>query len=284
MNADDFGLTPGVNAAIVELHRRGVLSSTTLMAAGPSFADAVPLALSESRLGVGCHVVLVDGAPVLPPEKIPSLLDPHPGGAGPHFRPTLASLVLDMARRRIRRTELDAEVQAQVERIQSRGIRVTHLDSHKHTHILPMVAGSLARAANAGGVHAMRNPFEPDWSVRATVGAGMLRRWGVGALRALRSSFFRIVRRHGLATADGLIGIAATGVLDARVLRALLEAAPDGTWELMCHPGYQDDALGKVRTRLRHEREIEHDALLDAIPRVIGRGFSLIHYGQLGGS
>lgn len=251
------------------------------MASGLSFDDAVLLARSQGRLGVGCHVVLVDGVPVLPPSEIPSLLGPGGGGAGPRFRPTLASFVFDLARRRIRRMELDAEIRAQIERIQSSGLRVTHLDSHKHTHLLPMVAGSLARAANACGIRAVRNPFEPSWSIHATMQAGKMRRWLVGALGSFRSAFFRTVREHGLMTTDGLIGIAATGVLDATVLRALLDAAPDGTWELMCHPGYQDEALGKIRTRLRREREIEHDALLDAIPQAIAHGFSLIHYGQL---
>lgn len=284
VNADDFGLTPGVNAAIAELHDRGVVSSTTLMAGGACFREAVPLALGRSNLGVGCHVVLVDGVPVLPPEKISSLLDPKAdttGAGGPRFRPTLRAFVTDLARGCIRKAELEAEVAAQIERIQSGGIQVTHLDSHKHTHILPMVAGCLARAALARGIHALRNPFEPAWSVRATSRAGRLRRWGVRALGVRRAAFTRLLRNYGLETTDGLIGIAATGFLNGAALESLLAAVPDGTWELMCHPGYQDAALARTRTRLRREREIERDALLKAIPPAIGRGLSLIHYGEI---
>lgn len=284
VNADDFGLTPGVNSAIIELNQAGVLSSTTLMAGGPCFSDAVALAIAASNLGVGCHVVLVDGVPVLPPEEIPSLIDPRfrmNRAVGPRFRPGLRSLIADLVRGRIQRAEMEAEVTAQVRRIQSSGVHVTHLDSHKHTHILPVVAGCLARAARACDVHTVRNPFEPGWSIRATRGAGISRRWGVRALRTLHSDFTRVIRDYGLKTPDGLIGIAATGVLDSAVLGSLLAAMPDGTWELMCHPGYQDAALGKTRTRLRQEREIEREALLEAIPPAVEHGLPLIPYSQL---
>lgn len=277
VNADDFGLTEGVNAAVVELNRAGALTSATLMATANSFNEAVSDAKTLPSLGVGCHIVLVDGTPALPAEKIPSLIDPSaPNNA--QFRPKLSGFVTDLLRGRISDSEIEVEATAQIQKLKAAGIAVTHVDTHKHTHMFPRVLRPLLRAALACGVKAIRNPFEPNWSLNATANAGHVRKMQVRLLRSQSASFTQEVTRAGLHTTDGAIGVLATGTLDAQTIRSLLVAMPDGTWELVCHPGYNDAALQQERTRLLASREVERTALLETIPNA---DVERIHFGQL---
>jgi chitin disaccharide deacetylase len=282
INADDFGLAPGVNRAIVELQQAGALSSTTLMATAPYFSPAVYLAFVQPRLSVGCHVVLVDGSPLLRPDEVPSLLDAR-RPAALSLRPTVGSFLRDLMRGRIREQEIEAEATAQIRRIQSSGVTVSHIDSHKHIHAFPRALAPLLRAAKHCGVDCVRNPFEPSWSLRASRVAGVWRRAQVHAMRSQRRTFIRLTEQYGMLTADGSIGILATGSLDAEVLRSLLHAMPDGTWELVCHPGYHDRALEQARTRLLASRDTERSALLEVIPEALRKdaGLSLIDFHQV---
>jgi len=257
INADDFGLTDGVNEAILELNAAGALTSATLMATGQSFRSAVHAAFAQTTLDVGCHVVLVDGTPVLPHTQIPSV------ASADGFRRTLGEFVKELMLGRIRESEIEAEAVAQIARIQSSGLSVSHVDTHKHTHMFGRVLRPLLRAAVMRGVGAIRNPFEPGWSIKATGAAGLARRLQVNVLRTQQRGFRKAVREAGIATTDGAIGVLATGSLDASTLQQLLAAMPDGTWELVCHPGYQDAALENVKTRLRESREVERTALLE---------------------
>ena len=283
VNADDFGLTLGVNEAAVELNRARALTSATLMATGGAFDEAVSAAKRLPFLGVGCHVVLVDGTPILPADKIPSLIDPIDLSApvapkAARFRPKLTSFVADLLRGRIKDSEIEAAAIAQIRKLKEAGIAVTHLDTHKHTHMFPRVLRPLLRAALACGVKAIRNPFEPDWSLKVTANAGHVRKMQVRLLRSQRATFMQEVARAGLATTDGALGVLATGTLDAQTIRNLLAAMPDGTWELVCHPGYNDAALQQERTRLLASREVERTALLETIPSA---DLDHIHFGQL---
>ncbi len=277
VNADDFGLTEGVNAAVVELNRAGALTSATLMATAGSFAEAVSDSKTLPSLGVGCHVVLVDGTPALPADKIPSLIDPSAPNSA-RFRSKLSGFVTDLLRGRISDSEIEAEATAQIQKLKAAGIAVTHVDTHKHTHMFPRVLRPLLRAALASGVAAIRNPFEPNWSLNATANAGHVRKMQVRLLRSQSASFTQEVTRAGLLTTDGAIGVLATGTLDAQTIRNLLAAMPEGTWELVCHPGYNDAALQQERTRLLASREVERTALLATIPNA---DVERIHFGQL---
>lgn len=277
-NADDFGLTAGVNQSILDLHNGGALTSATLMATADQMIDAAGRSVSRPRLGVGCHVVLVDGTPALPPQKIPGLA-PDSG----RFRPNLGRFVRDLMLGDIPERDIEAEATAQLRRVQYAGVRVTHLDTHKHTHMFPLVLRPLLRAAKECGIRAVRNPFEPDWALRATPGAPALRRLQVRLLRSQRRAFMNQVEKAGVATTDGAIGVLATGTLDTATLDTLLTAMPSGTWELVCHPGYVDDRLNRVRTRLLESRAVEHAALLEVVPRFL-KGHpevAAIHFGQL---
>jgi chitin disaccharide deacetylase len=269
INADDFGLTSGVNRAVAELHHAGVLTSATMMAKAAATDEAIEIALSTPTLGVGCHIVLVDGEPVLSPTRdVPNLADPIHG----QFRPTLLSFLAMLAtpgrgqwpaqRRDAIASEIEAEAAAQIARLQSRGLHLTHIDTHKHTHMFPAVLRPVLRAAQKAGIRRIRNPFEPEWAVRASPRASWLRSAEVFVLRRFGPYFDRLIREHGFTTTDGTVAIAATGALDAPGLRSLLEQLPAGTWELVTHPGYNDADLARVRTRLRASRQAEREALL----------------------
>ena len=282
INADDFGLTPGVNRAIAELHQAKALTSATLMANGSAFEDAVAVALANPMLGVGCHVVLTDGVPVCDPSSIPTLL----GADGKTFRTSLVDFVQALLRGKIRKDDIEREAMAQVEKLQRAGILVTHLDTHKHTHLFPAIAGPLLQVAERCSVGAIRHPFEQRWGLALGHGKG-LRRLQVKLVGRLEAKFEGKpqIRNAQVRTTDGTIGISATGDLDARVLRQILEAQPaEGTFELCCHPGYNDRALDAVTTRLRAHREVEREALLAVLPEFALQPNAprLIHYGELG--
>ena len=282
VNADDFGLTSGVNRAIVELHAAGVLTSATLMARAAATHEAVEIARQTASLGVGCHVVLVDGEPVLPAQKsIPTILS----ATGQRFLPTLGQFLSHVyaqtAPARVQQ-QIEMEARAQIESLQSRGLRLTHIDTHKHTHMFARVLRPVLRAARGCGIRRVRNPFEPAWSVRATPSAPMLRRMEVRLLRMLETKFRRVVEEEGFVATGGAIGVLATGTLDEQTIASLLRAAPDGgVYELVTHPGYNDGDLARANTRLLKSRETEREALLAL------RGaanLELISFGELGGS
>ncbi len=265
LNADDFGLTPGINRAIAELHASGALTSATLMANGPAFDDAVRIAHAQPTLGIGCHIVLTDGTPLSPPETIPTLL----GRDRKSFRPSLTDFFLAVLIGKVSEADIAREAQAQIQRLQHAGIQITHVDTHKHTHILKRVARPLLAICERMGVQAIRNPFEPRWSI-ALGKSPILRRLQLRSLRHLRPSFLALpqIRDGRVRTTSGTLGISATGHLNPTTLRTMLNAMPGGTWELVCHPGYNDRDLDAVTTRLRATRDIERAALLEAFSSV----------------
>jgi chitin disaccharide deacetylase len=261
LNADDFGLTPGINRAIAELHAAGALTSATLMASGPAFDDAIRIAHAHPTLGIGCHIVLTDGTPISAPHTIPTLLGPD----RKNFRASLGSFFRDALLGRIAAADIAREAHAQIDRIQQQGIRLTHLDTHKHTHIFPQIARPLLAVAERTGIPAIRNPFEPPWSI-ALGRSPILRRLQLYSLRYLQPRFLALpqIRSGIVRTTNGTLGISATGQLNPTTLGNILRAMPDGLWELVCHPGYNDRDLDAITTRLRSTREIELAALLEA--------------------
>jgi hopanoid biosynthesis associated protein HpnK len=289
LNADDFGLTAGVNQAVAELHRAAVLTSATLMARAKATEEAIEIALATPSLGVGCHVVLVDGAPVLQAQEIPTLLDLETGqeaGQGTRrFQPTLGPFLRRLIAGRMDSAELEAETAAQIDLLQSRGLTLTHIDTHKHIHMFPAVLRPVLRAARRAGIRAVRNPFEPAWSLRATPPASAIRRMQVRLLRRLERTFRRIVAEEGFTTTDGALGVSATGALDSKAVNSILYSIPPGNWELVLHPGYNDADLAVAGTRLLASREVELQALLSWQPlasRPEAQGIQLISFAGLG--
>ena len=246
VNADDFGFTPDVNQGIVEAHRRGILTAATLMANGAAFEDALRLARETPSLDVGCHLVLIGGRSLSTGKPLPL---------------TVPQLLAAMARRGIRVYD---ELRAQVRRIVDAGIRPTHLDTHKHTHLAPPVLDAVARLGEEFDIPWVRRPF--DFSL------GLLRR-----------RFHRVLEKHGRRATDHFAGFQLTGRLRTAALVDLLDALPDGSTELMCHPGRCGDALRHARTRLKESREHEIEALVaPEVRQALQRnGIELVNYGGL---
>ena len=280
VNADDFGLTSGINRAIIEGNRSGIVTSATLMANARAFDPAIDLAMAQPSLKTGCHVVLIDGVPLA--ENLPSLTN-----GSPRFRTSLKQFAIAAVRKQIAVEEIQREVEAQIRKIQSRGITLTHVDSHKHTHMFPHVLRPVLRAAKACGVRAVRNPFEParGWPATMVLGSpGLwLRSAGVMAFGLFAAGFRRALNEEGMVSTDGTVGIAVTGMLDQQKLLRMLEALPEGTWELVCHPGYSDADLQAAGTRLTKSREIELSALTSADTRksLARHQIELISYADL---
>jgi hopanoid biosynthesis associated protein HpnK len=265
VNADDFGLTPGVNRAIAETHSAGIVSSATLMAKGVAFGDAVERARAAPTLAVGCHVVLVDGAPLSEPGSVDTLLAIR--SAEPDkFHSRLPAVAARAVFGGFDPDQLVEEITAQIRKLQSAGLQVTHLDTHKHTHVFPEILSALVRAARICGVPAIRNPFVPVSAVSATQFAskpGLWKRYGqVRMLRSFAGQFRAKVRRAGLATPDGIVGVVETGSYNPSLLRQTLANLAEGTWELVCHPGYDDADLRAAHTRLMESRDQERRLLM----------------------
>lgn len=282
INADDFGLTHGVNRAIVECHQHGIVTSATLMANSGAFDDAVALAKQNPGLSVGCHVTLLDSRPLLPASQVESLLKD-----GQEFYRTVTEFAPRALVGRFRPDEIASEATAQFRRIQQSGIVISHFDTHKHAHMFPSVLEPLLQAAKACGIPAVRNPFEPASATAFSKVLGdrkLFVRWAeVNVLRTLRSSFTRLVRKYGLRTTDGSLGVAGTGTMNLMLFGDAIHRVPSATWEFVCHPGYNDSELDAIRTKLRDSRESERNLLTSQATRKIVEhiGAELISFQQL---
>lgn len=236
VNADDFGFTRDVNAGIVEAHRHGILTATTLMANGDAFDDAVALAQETPSLDVGWHLVLVQGNSVAEPSRaLPA---------------TLKELLKALLRREL---PVYKEARAQLNKLLAAGIRPTHIDSHKHTHLLPPVLDAMVSLAKE---------FEIPW----------LRR------RVIPPSFGSSLR--GVRTTDHFLGFRLTGKLNTESLAHALSRLPAGLSEFMCHPGKLGPELANAATRLKQSRELELAALVSPEVRdaIAKRGIELVNY------
>jgi predicted glycoside hydrolase/deacetylase ChbG (UPF0249 family) len=262
VNADDFGFTRDVNEGIVTAHRDGILTATTLMANGAAFDHAIELARANPSLDIGCHLVLVGGQ---------SLVDGRP------YPSTVARLIRGLARRE---WDPERELAAQIERILSAGLRPTHLDSHKHTHLLPPVLAAAARLGERYGIRWIRRPFDFPLSIgRVPLG----RRLVSASLGFLRPRFHDVLARHGMRSTDHFAGFGLTGDYSAGDLAALIASLPAGSTEFMCHPGYCGAELQTAPTRLKESRERELVALVDpAVQAALRREqVVLTRYGDL---
>jgi hopanoid biosynthesis associated protein HpnK len=261
LNADDFGLTRGVNEGIIRAYSDGVLTSATLMANGPAFDHAVDCARANPKLGVGCHLVLVGGVSVAPPAEISSLVEMN--GRLPSSLGEFAAKVTWGA---IRPKDIERELHAQIGKIRAAGIEPTHLDTHKHTHAHPRVMQALAKVAAEAGITRVRKPAEylsDSWRMMCgEFGASPKQLAAVAAVRLLSANFSSIAKKHGLRSPDTFLGVAATGRLGAEALCHLIDAIGEGRTEIMLHPGVCDEDLARTGSRLQSEREVELGGLL----------------------
>ena len=232
VNADDFGLTPGVNRGIVRAFQHGIVTSASLLVTGSAFEDAVALARDLPALNVGLHLALVEEQAVLPPEALPTLVDKTrrlPGTKGEFFKRALLG--------RISWDEVEREIAAQIARFQQTGLRLSHLDSHQHLHMFPPVFQIVTRLTRGMDHVWIRNSAGP-WRKLPGVRTGQwFRRVG------LNMACLWVRRSHNppsLRMADGMYGFEAGGSLSRSALEQILREIPDGLYELSCHPGEGD--------------------------------------------
>lgn len=257
INADDFGLCAPVNEGIILAHRRGILTSATLMTNTPGFEQAVALARENPALGVGVHLNIVRGRPLSPPEEIPTLVGPDgrfPAGAG--------RILLKLAAGRIRPVEIERELRAQVEKARATGLPLTHLDSEKHMHAVPVVFEIVLRLGREYGFRRVRFIREYGFSRHPA--------------QSLKAAFLslccarmrRRVRAAGFVITDSFYGICNSGRMSAARLRRIFRRVGEGTAEIGVHPGFRNPELFAVeaevgRYYINAFREGELQALLD---------------------
>jgi len=259
VNADDFGMTAGVNRAIIEGHARGAISSATLMANMPAFDGAVRLAKDHPSLGVGLHFNFTQGRPVADSSRVGSLIDDRG-----EFLGTGAAILSRLMAGRLKVEEVVIELRAQIEKVLNAGLRLTHIDSHKHTHALPQILEAIISTIKDYGINAVRLPRE-HWRFDRDARSFKLITQSAGAFglsQLCRISDARL-KKSEVKTPDYFLGVARTGFWTKNWLISLIEQLPPGVSELMCHPGYNDDELGVVKTRLRASRANELRLLTD---------------------
>jgi hopanoid biosynthesis associated protein HpnK len=281
VNADDLGWTEGVNRGIAAAHRNGIVTSASLLANGRAFEDGVRIAGTLPELGVGVHLNLSNGIPTASPEQVPSLVDEKGEfSGGPE------NLLLRLTTKKLDAREVEIEWEAQIEKVRAAGIRPTHLDGHKHVHMLPGLFRIALRLAKKHGIEAMRVSLEAS-PLRTALSDGndtrrVTLKQGVQArgLKLLARGAREEAERAGIATADYFCGIAQTGLLTKTGVLKLLANLPEGTTELMCHPGYADDDLQQSPTRLQQSRQAEVEILTNQEIRksVADLGIRLINY------
>jgi chitin disaccharide deacetylase len=234
VNADDFGFTRDVNRGIFEAHCEGILTATTLMANGAAFDDAVHLGRQTPTLDIGVHLVLVGERP---------------------YPPSVAHLSVAVALGRIRIYE---EFASQVRKILDAGIRPTHLDTHKHTHLLPQVLDAIGRCSHEFQIPWVRRPFD---AAIPHPGVPAAKRITSRLMSLRRSGFAKVLAQYGCRSTDHFSGFQITGDYDAARLAAIIRGLPEGSTEFMCHPGICGGELSGARTRLKESREQELRAL-----------------------
>ncbi|MGU3540371.1 hopanoid biosynthesis-associated protein HpnK [Methylobacterium sp. A54F] len=241
VTADDFGLSPEVNEAVEQAHRDGILTAASLMVSAPAAADALERARRLPDLRVGLHLVLVEAWPTLPASDLPDLTD-----ASGLMRRDMERLGLDLAVRPSARRQLAAEIRAQFEAFRATGLRLDHVNAHKHFHVHPLIAGAVLRIGRDYGMRALRVPRETRAVLRlAEPGAEprpALDTAPWAALLAVRA------RAAGLLIPDRTLGLAWSGAMTPARVAGLLAHLPDGLTELYTHPatagGFPGEAPG----------------------------------------
>ena len=258
VNADDFGLHPLINAGIIKGHQEGFITSTSLMPSAPCWQEAVRLAKDNPRLGIGVHLTLVGGVPsVLPKEKVSSLLDDDG-----FFLPDYVAFAKRYYSGAVRRSELEAELRAQLERALSCGVNITHIDSHQHTHVLPGINSLVLKLSNEYNIIRVRIPKE-GYFFTGGFQAGVGRLIGRSGLSFCADMAALRADSLGLRHPQHFYGMLAGGHLNAQLIANILRQLPEGVSEIMTHPGLDSAALGKAFSWQYHWRE-ELDAYLDA--------------------
>lgn len=235
VTADDFGASFSVNEGIEQANTHGILTAASLMVTGDAVADAVARARRLPRLGVGLHLVLVEGRPALPPEQVPALVGPDG-----RFRDDMVTAAFRIFFSPTARRQLEAEITAQFSAFAATGLPLDHVNAHKHFHLHPTIAGTLLKVGRRFGMRGGRAPVEPGALIRA-IEPG---RRGFDIAAPWARMVAARMRRAGVLVPDQVFGLAFTGALDTGRLRALATRLPDGLTEIYAHPAASDDWIG----------------------------------------
>lgn len=285
VNADDLGLTQAVSQGIIDAHLHGMVTSASLMANGNAFQEAVALTRQCPELGIGVHLNLTDGKPVSPASEVRSLVT-----SDGQLRLSLYGLWIAILTGKIRMSEIETELRAQIDKIVDAGVSPTHLDGHKHAHVLPGISGIVMRLAQEYGISSLRCPIEERPSVAPILRGGCGCRTGIfkqrligRAVSRLAHGFKRKLGQAGLNCPGHFYGLTQTGFLNEVSIAEILTHLQEGTSELMCHPGYADAELLRTGTRLLNQRVVELRSLsAPEIRKLAGdEGIQLVSYREL---
>jgi chitin disaccharide deacetylase len=253
VNADDFGLDSGINRGIVEAHCRGIVTSVSLMPTGDAFDEAIALAHENVNLAVGVHLTLVEGRPVLPAEKIPSLVTADGG-----FVKTPWGFLRRWSAGQIRLGEVQLELEAQVAKVADQGVRIDKLDSHMHLHLLPGIFQTVVGVGRKHQIKGIRLPREEfRWRGLSCL-AGSAKQVVLRCLSLLQG---RYAKSAGLFCPDSLCGVVESGQMTDQALLRTLSSLKPGVTEVMVHPGYHDGKMERWPLSRRYRRENELAAL-----------------------
>ena len=276
INADDFGLHPLINKGIIKGHSEGIITSTSLMPSAPYFGEAVQLAKANPSLGVGIHLTLVGGVKPACTSGVNSLLI-----AGGVFAEDYTVFAKKWYTGSIKKNEVVKELETQIEKVLAAGIKPTHIDSHQHMHVLPGIAGIVVRLCEKYGIKKIRMPGENIfWSGGFEAGIGRkIGRDGLSFCAMLAKSK---AKSAGLVYPQHFFGMLAGGNLNVGLVKNILLNLPEGTSEIMTHPGFDSAELAKHFTWGYHWQD-ELDAFLSAENKEIVRehGIKLINFGGL---
>ena len=234
ITGDDFGMSVEVNEAVEEAHRRGVLTSASLVVAGAAAADAIARARRMPALGVGLHVALLHAPAALNKDQVADLMDENGRGFGRRSWKTGSKIALFP---RVRCQAL-AEVRAQFELFRKSGLALDHVDGHMHFHQHPWLLGTLITLAPEYGIRAVRLPRESalhSWRAAGRVGLGR-RLLDVAAHWPLLRLMRRMLRSAGIASNDWFFGKHDGGAIGRGWLLRLLDGLPPGVSEIGLHP------------------------------------------------
>lgn len=269
INADDFGLAKCVNLGIVESFTKGVLTSASIMANGQAFDDAVLLSKQYPSLSLGIHLSLVEEKPVLPTNEIPSLIDKKSGRLYQNYSSFIRAFLL----RKIQLLDIEKELKAQIEMVLNANITPSHINSHQHLHMLPLILNIVLKLAKKYNIQWIRNTYDVLTYQNSIAQKG---------LQVLGYIGKKTILKKKLKTTDSFLGTKFSGNMSEDALFYMLNNLPQGISELMCHPGDEDEVLHRSYGHWHYHWSQEKNALLQKVKGMIyQKGILLTNYHDL---
>ncbi|MHC4267839.1 MAG: carbohydrate deacetylase [Planctomycetota bacterium] len=256
VNADDFGLTSEVNHGIIQCFKKGIVTSASLLAVGEGFFDAVQLIKKNPLLDVGAHLTLTEETSILSKQEIPTLVDDYG-----KFRKNTYQFFYDYIRKRILKSEVKKEFEAQIVKIYKSGIKISHIDSHQHIHLFPDILDIVLELARKYGIKYIRCPNERIEFSNIFIAKKIPR-----LIQQITLNSFCFFARNRLKryAVDHFFGFFDGGHLEKCRLLKILAKQHNGISEIMCHPGsYLNGKTSKKYSHWNYNWQDELKCLLD---------------------